>query len=177
VLEQAHGMTEPAEAHGTLAGALCAAPDYSCEDWLAEVLPEGPVADGIAVALRALYVHTRNSLQGTELEFALLIPDDDETLESRTMALGQWCNGFLYGLGSNGGADAAELPGDAGEVVRDLSEITRASVDPGENEEESEGAYAELVEFVRVGVQLLFEELGVARRPAVPAAPASRSLH
>jgi uncharacterized protein YgfB (UPF0149 family) len=47
-------------------------------------------------------------------------------------------------------------------------------VDPEQDEEANESAYGELVEFVRVGVQLLFEELGSARG----AAPrASAPLH
>ena len=56
-------------------------------------------------------------------------------------------------------SDARTLPGEAGEIVRDLSEITRVGVDAEDSLESNEGAYAELVEFVRVGVQLLFEEL------------------
>ena len=57
----------------------------------------------------------------------------------------------------------------SGELVRDFTEITRAEVDEGQDAEANEGAYAELVEFVRVGVQLLFEELAAARAPAAPA--------
>ena len=38
----------------------------------------------------------------------------------------------------------------------------------GQDEEANESAYAELVEFVRVGVQLLFEELAVRPRPGAP---------
>jgi uncharacterized protein YgfB (UPF0149 family) len=55
--------------------------------------------------------------------------------------------------------------------VRDFVEITRASVDTRQDAEANESAYAELVEFVRVGVQLLFEELADARRPAAAPAP------
>jgi len=43
-------------------------------------------------------------------------------------------------------------------------------VDASQGEESNEAAYAELVEFVRVGVQLLFEELAALRRPATSAA-------
>ena len=64
----------------------------------------------------------------------------------------QWCQGFLYGLGAGSipGCRAA-CRGRSGEIVRDLAEITRAGVDAGESEESNESAYAELVEFVRVG--------------------------
>jgi uncharacterized protein len=56
------------------------------------------------------------------------------------------------------------LPGDIGEVVRDLTEITHVAADSAESLESNEGAYAELVEFVRAGVQLLFDELEPLRR-------------
>jgi uncharacterized protein YgfB (UPF0149 family) len=40
-LAAAHAMADAAEAHGTLAGALCALVPYRLEDWLSEILPEG----------------------------------------------------------------------------------------------------------------------------------------
>ena len=54
--------------------------------------------------------------------------------------------------------------------MRDLTEITRAGVDVADGAEENEAALAELVEFVRVGVQLMFDEAG-RQRPAPPPAP------
>ena len=50
-------------------------------------------------------------------------------IEERTQALTAWCTGFLYGLGTSGAADPQRLPGELGEIVRDLTEITRAGVD------------------------------------------------
>jgi hypothetical protein len=108
------------------------------------------------------------------MQLALLVPGDDAALEQRTTALCQWCNGFLYGLAGHGAADPERLPGDAGEIVRDLGEITRAGVDGQESDEVNESAYIELVEFVRVGVQLVFEELGARRSPV---RPVSTALH
>ena len=97
------------------------------------------------------------------MEFELLIPQDDSPIQERARALTAWCTGFLYGLGSNGAADPQRLPGELGEIVRDLTEITRADVDAEDGAEENEAALAELVEFVRVGVQLVFDELEPAR--------------
>ena len=68
--------------------------------------------------------------------------------------------------------DEAGLPGDIGEIVRDLTEITHVAVDSEQTEESNESAYAELVEFVRVGVQLVFDELGPLRdQPGPPDVP------
>ena len=104
------------------------------------------------------------------MELELLLPADEQPIDVRTAALAQWCQGFLYGLGAGSVADASDLPGDVGEIVRDLGEISRAGVDATQDEESNEAAYTELVEFVRVGVQLLFEELAALRQPPTPSA-------
>jgi uncharacterized protein YgfB (UPF0149 family) len=176
LLQDAHAHAEAAEAHGTLAGALCAAPGYRLEDWLAEILPEGAASAAVEAGLADLFEETRRALLEAQLELQLLVPDDEQPLPARTEALALWCNGFLYGLGTNGSGDPAELPGDAGEVVRDFTEISRAGVDDADGPESNEEALAQLVEFVRMGVQLVCEELGVLRAPPPPPAGSS-SIH
>jgi len=173
-LAEAHALADAAEAHGTLAGSLCAAGGYRFEDWLGEILPEGEAGPHATDALRELFERTAGALGGPQMEFQPLLPRDEEPLDARASALGQWCKGFLYGLGSSSMNDAAGLPGDVGEIVRDLSEITQVGVDAEEGLESNEGAYAELVEFVRVGVQLVFDELEPLR--VVPPRPEG-SLH
>ena len=172
LLAQERSLAEAAEAHGTLAGCLCALADYSFQDWLREILPDGRAEAAGADTLYGLYTTTAAALEQTDMEFEPLLPSDAQPLETRTAALALWCQGFLYGLGSGSIPDAAGLPGDVGEIVRDLTEITRAGVDEEQGEDSNEGAYAELVEFVRVGVQLVFEELAPVRAAPLPdAAP------
>ena len=174
LLTHAHSLADAAEAHGTLAGCLCGAAGYRFEDWLKEILPEGQASRPTAQALKELYDATAGALLEPDMEFALLLPEDAAPLAERTQALAQWCQGFLYGLGAGSIPDASELPGEVGEIVRDFIEITRAGVADEAPDESNESAYTELVEFVRVGVQLLFEELAAARGPA---APGTAQLH
>jgi yecA family protein len=164
-LSQARSLTEAAEAHGTLAGCLCATVAYRFEDWLLEILPEGRADADTTEALRDLFQRTSDALAESDMEFAPLLPEDEQPISTRAAALGQWCQGFLYGLGASALQDATQLPGEVGEIVRDLTEITRVGVDSTDSDESNESAYAELVEFVRVGVQLLFEELEPLRAP------------
>jgi uncharacterized protein YgfB (UPF0149 family) len=172
LLAQERSLADAAEAHGTLAGCLCGASGYRFEDWLREILPEGRAGAAATAMLQELYTATAAALLQPDMEFELLLPDDEQPIDVRTAALAQWCQGFLYGLGTGAIPDASQLPGDAGEIVRDFVEISRAGVDPEQDEESNESAYAELVEFVRVGAQLLFEELAAARRPTPsPSAP------
>ena len=168
LLADQRSLAEAAEAHGTLAGCLCAAVGYRFEDWMLEILPEGRADPLSTAALRQLYLDTAGALEGPEMEFELLLPEDEQPIDDRTAALGQWCQGFLYGLGTSAIQDASALPGEVGELVRDLTEITHVGVDAGQSPETNESAYAELVEFVRVGVQLVFEELEPLRDQPPP---------
>jgi uncharacterized protein len=168
VLAQAHSLTDAAEAHGTLTGCLCATVGYRFEDWMLEILPEGGAHPGATQVLQELFQSTSLALGEAQMEFAPLLPEDEEPIDTRAAALGAWCQGFLYGLGTSSLTDASLLPGDIGEVVRDLTEITHVAADSAESMESNEGAYAELVEFVRAGVQLLFDELEPLRRESSP---------
>ncbi len=168
VLTQERSLADAAEAHGTLAGCLCAAVRYRFEDWLQEILPEGRPQEDARDTLHGLYADTAGALAGTDLEFQLLLPEDEQSIDARTAALAQWCQGFLYGLGTTVIQDRDGLPGDIGEIVHDLTEITRVEVDGEQDAESNESAYAELVEFVRVGVQLVFDELEPLRDQPPP---------
>jgi uncharacterized protein YgfB (UPF0149 family) len=159
-LREANALADLPEAHGTLAGAFCAG-QVTLEDWLREVFPEGRPG-AAAAAMRVVYEWTRESLEsGGPLD--PLLPDDEVPVADRAPALGEWCQGFLYGLGTSALPDPEHLPAQVAEIVRDLTAITRVGADPDESEEENEQAYAELVEFVRVAVQLLHEELAPFR--------------
>jgi uncharacterized protein len=175
VLAQSHALTDAAEAHGTLVGSLCSM-QCSLEDWLAEILPEGRADEGSADSLKAIFESTSGSLVDGSMSFQPLLPSDDASIGDRTSALGEWCQGFLYGLGTGSGPpESAGMEGEAAEVVRDMTEITHVDVDPQDDPETNEAAYAELVEFVRVGVQLLYEHLHSLREP--PRIGAPETLH
>jgi len=168
-LVQSRALADAAEAHGTLVGSLCASP-CSLADWLAEILPEGRAAHTAEESLRAIFESTCGALVEGALAFEPLLPPDEAPIDARALALGEWCQGFLYGLGTGVAVpDASRLPGEAAEVLRDMTEITHVDVDPADDAESNEAAYAELVEFVRVGVQLLYEHLQPLREPRVPA--------
>jgi uncharacterized protein YgfB (UPF0149 family) len=173
VLVASHSLSDAAEAHGTLAGALCGAGTYHLEEWLGEILPDGRADAASAPWLRALFESTASALGDEQMGFQLLLPSDEDGLSQRTEALGEWCRGFLYGLGSGPVRDLQALGEEADEILRDITSITQVGIDPEDSDESNEEAYAELVEFVRIGVQLLFDRLEPVRTPPVPTEPAS----
>jgi uncharacterized protein YgfB (UPF0149 family) len=160
VLQTLQSSVAAAESHGCLCGALCTTQQYPLEAWIDELVPE-PEADPTedSAPLRLLFADTVRALRGDEMEFQLLLPDDDDPLVERASALSQWCQGFLYGFGTGRGVPRDELTGEVEEVLRDLTHISQAAVETGADAEEEEQAYAEIVEYVRAGVQLIHDEL------------------
>jgi uncharacterized protein len=181
VLEELGSSVPAAEAHGCLVGALCTTQHYPMERWLEEIIPDEDrrVDDDSQQALRLLYSDTLNALRGEEMDFEALLPGDDVPLTVRAGGLSQWCQGFLYGFGSTGatnekGPKQDDLPANVNEILSDLTHIGRASVEiegDGENDSEEE-AYAEVVEYVRVGVQLIHDELVPAQAHRIATAEA-----
>src|SRR3954467_12851847 len=101
VLKGARALPEPAEAHGTLAGALCSSRDYGLIEWLREILPDdSPDEDALqGSVLQNVYHPVARTRPGPGADFAPLLPDDESPLKVRSDALSLWCQGFLYGLG------------------------------------------------------------------------------
>ncbi|HEC19481.1 MAG TPA: YecA family protein [Gammaproteobacteria bacterium] len=154
----------PSEVHGTLAGLLCAHTGAGADVWQQALWPNLPSDDLLAAEAREVFqqVHeaTRRQLNDPTCDFEMLLPDDDAGLDIRVHALGDWCQGFLLGLSLGGVKDFAPLPEDAREIANDMLEISRAGSSYDlEGSEEDENAYAELVEYLRVGVLLINEEL------------------
>ncbi len=170
VLAAAGSMADAAEAHGSLCGALCCMAPYKMQDWLNEILPDGAsLSDESAAMLERVFSVTATSFGEQGMEFEPLLPDDEEPLNGRANALALWCTGFLYGLGTGQISDLEGLNGEVGEIVRDFTEISRATGDDADADESNEQAYAELVEFIRVAAQVVFEELLPLRRQVYPA--------
>jgi len=170
---------EPAEGHGLLVGMLCARNALEATEWLHVVAPGFDPQDLLQREARdtLLQLHgaTLNGLSNSNLEFALVLGEDGEPLERRIEVLGDWCQGFLMGLAREGWSDFGKLPGEAGEIVQDIVEISNAvSYSLEDDAEENENTYMQLVEYLRTGVLLINEILNPTQ-----AAPISepRTLH
>jgi uncharacterized protein YgfB (UPF0149 family) len=156
-------IASAAEAHGIICGALCAPAQPQHDRWQSLIFgsPSSIGTDTVIVAraLDALYEQTQARLNDESLSFNLFIPDDTHDLLSRTDALADWCRGFLFGLVTSGVKDIDRLPGSAPEILHDIQAISEVAVDEPGDVEEQEEALTELEEYVRMGVQLIYEEL------------------
>lgn len=106
-----------------------------------------------------LFEQSKMQLQDSNLAFELLLPDEEEPLVARVNSLQEWCNGFLLGIGIAGIKDHKLLPDDSRELLTDFTEIGTSGDFNLEDETGSEEAFAEISEYIRMGVLLINEEL------------------
>jgi uncharacterized protein YgfB (UPF0149 family) len=158
------GVTEgPTAAHGSLCGLACVLGARAPGVWVAGLAGTASTADaGSTGVLGDLASATCAALTDGEMTFMPMLPPDDAPLTARAEGLAEWCSGFMHGLGEAAGSRAvgAALDGElTREIMGDFAEIARVTLGDDESDLEAEAAYTELVEFVRVSVQLVFEEL------------------
>jgi len=161
---------DAAQAHGLLSSRLAVGGADAGIGWLQQVLEGTSESDALrtecAGLLNALFQHTLRQLSERLSEFEPLLPDDSDSASLRASALARWCEGFLHGLVSIDHGEAlkqrlAEEP--LADIIRDMLQLTRAAADDEIDDETNEAAYAEIVEYVRVAVQLAYEELAEFR--------------
>jgi yecA family protein len=161
-LQAAHAEGGASEAHGLLAGIICAGGNVAREPWLDHLLGENTLGAAASNARDQLVTVCDDVLcqfNDDAFGFDLLLPSDDAPLSVRTEALSQWAGGFLYGLALGGIREGAELPENVSEVMKDFYEISHARFAYEATDDADEAAYMEIVEYVRMSVLLLHEEL------------------
>jgi uncharacterized protein YgfB (UPF0149 family) len=163
---------DPAELHGLLCGLLCADPTIDHDRWLAlmreELAGGAPLTEPACELLASLLEFGAAQMKAPDGSVTPLLPDDDAPLRQRTDALGAWCQGLLYGLGLGEAERYGELSPDSREFLRDAVEIARVGFETDEASAADETAYAEVVEYLRVGLLMILEDLRhstASRRP------------
>ena len=189
-LDELRSAMSVSELHGGLCGTLCAGGAKAASAWLEDCIDDADASDGAVANARAVFrdleLETWRVLASVDLEFMPLLPADDLPLDDRVSELASWCQGFLAGLALGGLQDFAASSGETNgedvnpieEIVEDFSAISRVGLsDTEENDpDDADFAFTEVVEYVRVGVQILFEEIGRSRGDA-SGIPVSMSEH
>lgn len=148
----------PAELQGLLLGRCCAGAGFTAQGWLEEAqdLFNSEIPSSLHAALLGLQDMVKAELLAqSSVSLTLLLPHDDEPLAERTLAIGQWTQGFLSGFGGNIGN--TELSKDVREILEDLISIAQILPDE-EEDEDGEVAYMEVNEYLRVAPLFLFTE-------------------
>ena len=161
----------PAELHGLLAGHTCAGGGFDPQAWLenAAQLFDGEIPASLQPALEGLQGMLKTEITADDcMGITLLLPGDDDSLELRTKALGQWCQGFLSGFGTAIGQH--KLSDEAREILEDYVAVAQISSDSEDSDAADEASFMEVSEYLRMTAVFLFTE---CNPPA--AAPADKT--
>ncbi len=150
------------EAHGLLNGLLCTANKATLVVWKQIILensePNNAQIQTTLPLLATLYNETLAHFQANLASISPLLPDDNAPLAHRLEMLAHWVDGFLYGLGL-GQANMTHFSKEAKEALSSMTELTKIDLENMIENEESEVAFAELFEFLKVASTLIKEEL------------------
>lgn len=160
VLYRVQARANASECHGFLCGQVCvsSAPE---EDLWQDFLDVRSSDDDLVYESYA-YIHSlireiTNNMHSPDLDFQLLLPAEDRPIGVRVNALADWCSGFLNGFGLGTGLRGETFSEDCREVLTDYTRICRVGLDE-ESDEEDEWALEDLIEYVRMGAIMIFEE-------------------
>lgn len=169
-LKRCGASWDAAQAHGLVTARLSLEGPAAAPDITRQVLEGTDARDALggdcAAILHDVVASTRRLLAERQSAFTPLLPGDAENA-GRAQALAHWCEGFLHGLVSTERARlplvAERLAADpVADIISDMLQMTRAVADDGEVEAEEE-AWVEIVEYLRVAAQIVYEELADTR--------------
>lgn len=162
LLNQHKIVVDASEIHGIICGMLAGGMTVDDQSWveaLADVVNQG---ESFPLELKEQIVDMYNEIcqQFIEPDFALslCLPDDASPINERGQCLMYWVQGFMLGFGLHQ-ADLSKCSEDVKEALEDFSQIARMD-EKMDEDESSEQALFEVMEYVRISAMLCFNELG-----------------
>jgi uncharacterized protein len=161
-LQQQGMLANAAEVHGMLCGMLAGGASPSSEHWLAllsDLLHEGQTFPApVRTKLDDLTQTIDAALRDPDMNFQLMLPDDQQPIEERLQAMIAWVQSFLVGFGVNQ-TNLASFSDDVREAIDDMVELAKLDFSV-EDDDDADRAYFEIVEYLRVSVIMCFCEVG-----------------
>ncbi|MDO6619773.1 MULTISPECIES: UPF0149 family protein [unclassified Shewanella] len=161
-LDSAEIGQHPVEVHGALVGLICGGVDQAKLAWqkpLLELMNDGQaVSTELQQLINELFQDTATRLSDAEFGFTPLLPEEEELLSLRLECLALWVQSYLTAIALiqpklNGAST------DVREIIQDLGAIAQVEFDVSDDDE-SEAAFIELHEFVRMAAILCYSEFG-----------------
>lgn len=152
----------PAEFQGIALGLLAwNNPSRAAQEWSSLLIQEGVHA---CYPLEVLFESAWQGLKETHYALKLYLPCDESPLSLRTLAISQWCRGFMFGLGLMGFDSRMLSNGLINEALQDISQIVKIETHSNEASKESERDFFELVEYLRMTTLLIYSEISNSDR-------------
>ena len=182
-LQKLGSEASPYEAHGSLCGLICGRGEIDVKEWIAlttsatEAIEQGDLlAREASESLANFFFETVKALSDNNLEFYPLLPDDDDPV-AILAGIAQWSQGFLLGMSLAGVESFTDYPEEVGEFIEAMTSISSADDYDLAGDDSDEEAITELIEFIRIGVLLVNEEMNPIRVPVDIPAEDSDTIH
>jgi len=151
------------EVHGVITGLISAGYIFEDSDYIIVINDMLNNSEGFPAivkhTIKTIFNDIWQHILDDSYSFQLMLPDDDDTILERANGLGHWVQGFNLGFGIQQ-KNKTKLSEDVQEVLSDFVDIANLS-DDMEEDEDTEHAYYEIAEYVRISALLCFTELGV----------------
>ncbi len=161
ILTSENVKAHASELHGVLTGLICAGFTFEDKGYIAmlnDLFNEGDsFPSAVKIALNKVFHQLWADILDDTYTFNLMLPDDDDSIVERGHALGVWVQGFNLGFGLQQ-KESPVISAEVKEVLTDFSEIANLSEEM-EEDEDTEQAYFEISEYVRISALLCFSEL------------------
>ena len=166
----------PSEVHGTLCGVLCGKSNITVHEWLSltllrssedasqPVMSRDLLLEAVTESFKRFFLATITELSDNNLKFYPLLPEDGSEAV-RLEAIAQWAQGFLMGLSIAGIKSVSEYPEEVTEFIEAMASISTAGEYDLAGDESDEEAIIEFIEFIRMGVLFMNEEMNPIRVP------------
>ncbi len=166
----------PSEVHGTLCGVLCGKSNITVHEWLSltllrssedasqPVMSRDLLLEAVTESFKRFFLVTITELSDNNLKFYPLLPEDGSEAV-RLEAIAQWAQGFLMGLSIAGIKSFSEYPEEVTEFIEAMASISTAGEYDLAGDESDEEAIIEFIEFIRMGVLFMNEEMNPIRVP------------
>ena len=146
------------EAHGLLTGLACrgvASREIGNKMYLFQI--SGTEEIGM---LEGMFEMILRDLDSTQFVFNILIPGDDAGTMQIAEEISNWCEGYLQGFFHDGDSFLENCSDSVQELIMDITDIGGMNVETvNESGNDDESSLVEIEEYLRVGVQLIYDEL------------------
>lgn len=155
-------LSTASECHGILCALVCTNGFVREQDIRDHLLAQDVVIheDKCLQYLFSLAEDIAATIRQDDYDLQLLLADDD-SMSDRCRSLVEWCQGFMSGLGLSGVTEE-QLSSECRELISDFYNIANLDIDSkfdDDDYDDNDAALTELVEYVRIGVLFIFEDL------------------
>lgn len=154
--------SDPSEIHGIICGMLAGGMSLDNTEWLnslADFVNTGePFDSDLRQLMQDIFKQSCEQFSDPSFGLVLCLPDDSAPISERGQSIISWVQGFLLGFGVQQ-EEKKSCSEEVKEALQDFAEIARMDNEMSEDEE-SEQALFEVMEYVRISAMLCFSELG-----------------